>query len=54
VVSLRSMTSDSLINVADRYVDLDQIKEEIQKTSKHHVGYNNFPVSVLDQDRSSR
>jgi hypothetical protein len=28
VVSLRSMTSDSLINVADRYVDLDQIKEE--------------------------
>ncbi|CCI06888.1 hypothetical protein N0824_04072 [Microcystis sp. 0824] len=54
VVSLRSMTSDSLINVADRYVDLDQIKEEIQKTSKHHLGYNNFPVSVLDQDRSGR
>ncbi len=31
VVSLRSMTSDSLINVADYYVDLDTIKENIQK-----------------------
>jgi len=27
VVSLRSMTSDSLFNVADRYMDLDLIKE---------------------------
>ena len=32
VVSLRSMTSDSLINVADRYIDLEQIREDIQKT----------------------
>jgi uncharacterized LabA/DUF88 family protein len=31
VVSLRSMTSDSLFNVADRYMDLDLIKEDIQK-----------------------
>lgn len=31
VVSLRSMTSDSLINVADSYIDLDTIKENIQK-----------------------
>ena len=31
VVSLRSMTSDSLINVADHYTDLDTIKEAIQK-----------------------
>ncbi len=31
VVSLRSMTSDSLINVADRYIDLDSIKQHIQK-----------------------
>lgn len=58
VVSLRSMTSDSLINVADRYIDLDQIKEDIQKTPKHHhhVNYNNhFPtISVLDNDRPSR
>ncbi|MDJ0714737.1 MAG: NYN domain-containing protein [Prochloraceae cyanobacterium] len=33
VVSLRSMTSDSLINFADSYIDLDGIKEEIQKNS---------------------
>ncbi|WP_245817694.1 NYN domain-containing protein [Hydrococcus rivularis] len=33
VVSLRSMTSDSLINVADSYIDLNTIKEDIQKTS---------------------
>lgn len=31
VVSLRSMTSDSLINVADHYVDLNTIKQTIQK-----------------------
>jgi uncharacterized LabA/DUF88 family protein len=36
VVSLRSMTSDSLINVSDRYIDLENVKEEIQKTPKHH------------------
>jgi uncharacterized LabA/DUF88 family protein len=32
IVSLRSMTSDSLINLADDYIDLTNIKEEIQKT----------------------
>lgn len=31
VLSLRSMTSDSLIGVADRYIDLDAIKQDIQK-----------------------
>jgi uncharacterized LabA/DUF88 family protein len=31
VVSLRSMTSDTLINVADLYTDLDSIKQYIQK-----------------------
>ncbi|MEB3209903.1 MAG: NYN domain-containing protein [Leptolyngbyaceae bacterium] len=31
VVSLRSMTSDSLISVADHYIDLEQIKDLIQK-----------------------
>ncbi|MCL6436516.1 MAG: NYN domain-containing protein [Leptolyngbyaceae cyanobacterium HOT.MB2.61] len=31
VVSLRSMTSDSLINVADRYIDLESIREQIQR-----------------------
>ena len=31
VFSLFSMTNDDLINVADRYVDLASIKQEIQK-----------------------
>nr|WP_059001751.1 NYN domain-containing protein [Leptolyngbya sp. NIES-2104] len=31
VVSLQSMTSDSLVNIADRYVDLATIKERIQR-----------------------
>ena len=34
VVSLRSMTSDSLINVSDRYIDLDSIKDDIRKKSR--------------------
>lgn len=34
VVSLRSMTSDNLINVADRYIDLEHIKDDIQKTPR--------------------
>ncbi|MEL6222476.1 MAG: NYN domain-containing protein [Cyanobacteria bacterium J06627_8] len=34
VVSLRSMTSDSLISVADRYIDLEEIKNEIKKEEK--------------------
>jgi uncharacterized LabA/DUF88 family protein len=38
VVSLRSMTSDSLINVSDRYIDLENVKEEIQKTPKNNLG----------------
>jgi uncharacterized LabA/DUF88 family protein len=37
VVSLRSMTSDSLINVADRYIDLDTVKEDIQKTQRPYT-----------------
>lgn len=32
VVSLRSMTNEALINIADCYIDLDSIKEDIQKT----------------------
>lgn len=39
VVSLRSMTSDSLINVADRYIDLDGIREEIQKAPRPNYTY---------------
>ena len=51
VVSLRSMTSDSLINVADRYIDLDQIKADIQKTTKNNSdSYHTFPgFGILDE-----
>ncbi|MEA5534590.1 NYN domain-containing protein [Crocosphaera sp. XPORK-15E] len=53
VVSLRSMTSDSLINVADRYIDLDQIKEDIQKNPKPNLSsYNSYSgVGLLDQNK---
>jgi uncharacterized LabA/DUF88 family protein len=45
VVSLRSMTSDSLINVADRYIDLDAIKEDIQKAPRG--GYTYRPLASV-------
>ena len=45
VVSLRAMTSDSLINVSDRYIDLDHIKEEIQKNPRHPYTYR--PLSSI-------
>ena len=48
VVSLRSMTSDSLINVADRYIDLEQIREDIQKTPKSHLP--NYRLFLLQKD----
>ena len=52
VVSLRSMTSDSLINVADRYIDLDQIKEDIQKHPKSPLSYGGFAgITPLESDR---
>ena len=38
VVSLRALTSDSLIDIADEFIDLDRIKQHIQKDS--HVGYS--------------
>ena len=46
VISLRSMTSDSLINVADRYIDLEAIKDEIQKTPRS-PGYSYRPLSSI-------
>jgi uncharacterized LabA/DUF88 family protein len=45
VVSLRSMTSDSLINVSDRYIDLENVKEEIQKTPRN----NSNPLVVIPE-----
>lgn len=47
VVSLRSMTSDSLINVADRYVDLEQIKDEIQKAPRSNNNVHHYPFRPL-------
>ncbi len=53
VVSLRSMTSDSLINVSDRYVDLDHIKDDIQKQTRANGSYRSFPsLTVLDPDKT--
>ncbi|ARV59253.1 NYN domain-containing protein [Nostocales cyanobacterium HT-58-2] len=43
IVSVRSMTSDSLINVADDFIDMDTIKQYIQKDS--NPGYNYRPLS---------
>lgn len=46
VVSLRSMTSDSLINVADRYIDLEGVKDEIRKLPRNSTqGYTYRPLS---------
>jgi uncharacterized LabA/DUF88 family protein len=53
VVSLRSMTSDSLINVADRYIDLEQIREDIQKTRKSNLTYDNFSPYHLIENRDN-
>ncbi|MBE9076596.1 NYN domain-containing protein [Romeria aff. gracilis LEGE 07310] len=49
VVSLRSMTSDSLINVSDRYIDLDGVKNDIKKLPRHGAqnGYSYRPLSGL-------
>jgi uncharacterized LabA/DUF88 family protein len=47
VVSLRSMTSDSLINVSDRYIDLDTIKDEIKKNSRGSSSYTYRPLSTI-------
>ena len=53
VVSLRSMTSDSLINVADRYIDLEQIREDIQKTRKSNLTYDAFSPYHLIENRDA-
>ncbi|NJM56698.1 MAG: NYN domain-containing protein [Synechococcales cyanobacterium RU_4_20] len=51
VVSLRSMTSDSLINVADRYVDLEGIKDEIQKNPRQ--AYTSRPLGESENGEGS-
>lgn len=51
VVGLRSMTSESLLNVADHYIDLDTIKEYIQKTpgTGYNIPSSNFSIEI-DRD----
>lgn len=36
LVSLRSMTNESLLNVCDRYIDLESIRDDIQKTPSYN------------------
>jgi uncharacterized LabA/DUF88 family protein len=52
VVSLRSMTSDSLINVADRYIDLEGVKDDIRKLPRNSASHNYTyrPLSNLTAD----
>jgi uncharacterized LabA/DUF88 family protein len=49
VISLRSMTSDTLINVSDRYIDLDGVKDDIRKTSRNGSAssYTYRPLSSI-------
>lgn len=55
VVSLRSMTSDSLINVADRYIDLEGIKDQIQKNPRHAYTYRPLPgMGLLEEVEHER
>ena len=54
LVSLRSMTSECLFNVCDRYIDLESLKEDIQKSglSSNKSSSNstlNLLVSPSDQ-----
>jgi|GEM_PF-5336121 len=44
------MTSDSLINVADRYIDLEIIKDDIQKTMRPNYVYRPLSgISLMDE-----
>lgn len=47
VVSLRSMTSDSLIDVADCYLDLESIQHKIQKNRRGEPSGRSFPAHTL-------
>lgn len=49
LVSLRSMTGESLLNVCDRYIDLENLKENIQKTPTQ----SDKSGSLLDLDLSA-
>jgi uncharacterized LabA/DUF88 family protein len=49
------MTSDSLINVSDRYIDLENIKEDIQKTPRQSYTYRPLSsMGLLDDPQDGR
>ncbi|NJK72137.1 MAG: NYN domain-containing protein [Synechococcaceae cyanobacterium SM2_3_60] len=50
VVSLRAMTSDQLINVADRYIDLDHIKDDIRKSPRSPIIYPHHHHDQHDEE----
>lgn len=56
VVSLRSMTSDSLINVADRYIDLEGVKDDIKKLPRNSAstshGYTYRPLPAMSNSEA--
>jgi len=47
------MTSDSLINVSDRYIDLEGIKEEIQKHPAQAIHRPLSSLGFMDDSRRS-
>lgn len=47
VVSLRAMTSDSLINVADRYIDLEGVKDDIKKLPRNASANQSYSYRPL-------
>ncbi|MFB2646031.1 NYN domain-containing protein [Raphidiopsis sp. BLCC-F218] len=47
VIGLQTMTSDSLIDVADYFIDFDSIKQYIQKDSQFGYNYRSSPTSHL-------
>lgn len=49
VVGLRCMTSESLLNVADRYIELDAIKEQIQKLPEPGYNYSQNASQFFEQ-----
>lgn len=54
VVSLRAMTSDSLINVADRYIDLEHIKDDIKKVTKHGYHYHSYSgITIVEAENEN-
>jgi uncharacterized LabA/DUF88 family protein len=50
VVGLRSMTSNSLIDAADCYVDLQSLRNEIQRLDKFNIETNPIATNNIETD----